>query len=139
MKFDLVTKHFKKMHSENTFVTVASINAGIIMIGKSRSGIEYVDENLLPVNIEKELGDNTFTYAVKDYQGGSWMSTLESGVFYSPKRSISDLKISEAGEIIHKLNKLNDSSLLVSVNPGKIFHFHISHDNKVKQKMYLIP
>jgi hypothetical protein len=129
IKFDTRTGETKRRSSENDLVTVTSIEPGVLIIGESLRGLRYVNENLESIDRVRELEDQTITYAVKDYQGGTWISTHETGVYYVPEYPLSFLTTSELGsEKIVRSLKLNDSTLLIGLYSGELLQLQFKNN-----------
>jgi ligand-binding sensor domain-containing protein len=129
IKFDIHTGISKKRKLVNDLVTVASVEQGCVVVGAAHSGMLYLNEELDDLNREKDLEGLTVTYLVKDYQGGTWISTLQSGVFYIPRYSVSFISLPNfENEKAIKAIKLHDSALLISVYSGKLLLMTFNSD-----------
>jgi two-component sensor histidine kinase len=123
-RFDLKNRTFKKRSFGIGLITVTSTDEGTLLVGENHGGISYFNEDLEPLDKDKELEGLTLTYAVKDYQGGSWISTLESGIYYVPKRSISYLELPSATGVVKTVCILNDSTMVAGSGSGDIYIFN---------------
>jgi hypothetical protein len=111
---DLRTKMISTRQFETPLITIMQGEGNALLIGERLKGVTciYPDNKPEMAVFDGLLKGYTFTYAVKDYQGGYWFSTLEAGVFYMPSQNIKSLApFSDFEPIVHSL-AVNDSSLI---------------------------
>jgi ligand-binding sensor domain-containing protein len=99
-------------------VTVAGLGDKNILIGKRKDGIRYLDK--ADGKFSGVLPGLTLTYAVKDYQGGTWFSTLENGIYYFPSSGVEFFTPGAESEKITTMTNIGDSALLIGFNSRKV-------------------
>ncbi|MDY8136990.1 ligand-binding sensor domain-containing protein [Aquimarina sp. 2201CG5-10] len=69
------------------------------------------------------LKDKSVTKILKDHEGGLWISTIDSGVFYAkyPQVLIHDLHIKGENKHAYRLTKNNKNELYVSYHNGEVY------------------
>jgi hypothetical protein len=124
---------------EDLVVTVVSPDGKMDLIGTHSGGIKCAKNEFYNSTFDNILQGLTFTYAIKDYQGGYWFSTLGSGVYYTPAQVIKFWQKDDQGsENIFKLFKFNDSTFFISYQSGTLNEGIISTSEKIElRELYI--
>lgn len=120
-KADIIRKTIANRSFKTNVITTVVLDSNTVMAGERHGGIDLFSDDFNKEPFDSFLKGLTFTYAVKDYQGGYWFGTLESGVFYMPSDKISFSRIGhDDEESITHLNTCSDSSLLIGLSSGRV-------------------
>jgi WD40 repeat protein len=126
--FDLHNNEVNKCSSKNGFITVVAIDPGKVFVGETHSGLIQLSDKLKTLGAEPELNGKTVTYVVKDYQGGTFVSTLESGVYYLPKQSVSYMPIPMGNEeAVLKTFAIAAKKIWILSSGLKVYELDLSH------------
>ena len=118
------TKNFKA--SILSFDTAANNN---IWIGFTNNGALLLNNEMEELFTEPALTEKTITSIRHDYEGGTWFSTLEKGVFYLKNSAISHLTGNKLIKgPVFRLYNVGDSSILFGNYNGifKLYNKRIS-------------
>lgn len=101
-----------------------------IRIGMHKEGSLILDSNLNSI-ADRLLANKSVTSIHRDFEGGIWFSTLESGIFYMKNSKISNaLKLGNGNdENVSRLLNYKDESLIFTNSAG----VNILSDNRANQ------
>ncbi|HWY12072.1 MAG TPA: histidine kinase [Bacteroidia bacterium] len=137
-KFGLTNKSIIHKTFSDQVISAVPVDSNIILVGERNKGVEFYNNNFNALLFDNLLDGLTFTSAIKDYQNGYWVSSLESGVFYMPSQKINYYTTGNAAnERISQLSVNNDSCLFVGSNSGRLLLGTIQRTGKmVLQEIY---
>jgi ligand-binding sensor domain-containing protein len=117
---------YKKI-SFPAIISCIEIDKQNIWVGLIKNGAILLDTGLNVVYKDPTLINKSVTSIRKDYEGGTWFSTLEKGVFYLKNSGIKHLTGgSSINQPAFRLFKTSDSSLLFGNKDG-VFRFSKGH------------
>jgi hypothetical protein len=135
LKINLSRKTISEKKFGEILVTVVSVDSNVVLIGERQKGISFYTKELDAEPYAKLIQGLTFTSAIKDYQNGYWLSTLESGVFYMPSQGTKyTTPLNSDADLISCIINLNDSSILVGYNSGSVLLTTILKNGMVKNE-----
>ncbi len=90
-----------------------------IRVGTLKNGSFLLDQNLEDLH-DSLLTNKSVTSITKDFEGGLWFSTLESGIFYIKNPKIENVKKLSSSDDDNTFRLLNnsDSSLIFAISKG---------------------
>jgi two-component sensor histidine kinase len=132
---DLVRYSSTDIYYKNTLVTAVGLDDETILIGERQDGVKYLGS--VTGKFSGILPNLTLTYAVKDYQGGTWFSTLENGIYYFPPNGIEVFMPGNGKEKITTMNNWRDSTLILGFNSGKMLSL-VFNAERIKQSTELL-
>ncbi len=101
---------------------VLSLNTnanGTIWVGFSKAGAVLLDPGLNTIAGTSILTHRSISSVVEDYEGGTWFSTLDKGLFHLKNIRINywvgDSSITQE---VYRLHSMNDQTLLVGTSQG---------------------
>jgi hypothetical protein len=135
-KINMSTGSVSSGNYDGKIVTIVSLDE-IELTGTQGGGVRCAKNSFYNGAFDGILKGLTFTYAVKDYQGGYWFSTLESGVYYTPAQMIKSWqKDNDGSDNISKVFVANDSVFYISYLSGLLDEAVISSDEKIKTREF---
>lgn len=101
-------------------VLCISINPdGTLWVGTAKGGMNLLNENLEKILDIPALAGNSVSSVAQDYEGGTWFTTLEKGVFYLKDLGIYQLKgDSSLTQEVFRIHHMRDHSLLYGNSDG---------------------
>jgi hypothetical protein len=132
---DLVKYSSVDTYCERSLVTAVNLDGEGVLLGQRHGGIKYLDKT--DGKFSDVLPGLTLTYAVKDYQGGTWFSTLENGIYYFPSNGVEFFTPGNEAEKITTMANFRDSALLVGLSSGKVLSLHFEGD-RIKKSAVLL-
>jgi hypothetical protein len=126
---------YKKI-SFSGIISCIEIDKQNIWVGLIKNGAILLDTGLNVVYKDPTLINKSVTSIRKDYEGGTWFSTLEKGIFYLKNSGIKHLTgDSSINQPVFRLFKTSDSSLLFGNKDG-VFRFSKGHIYPVTLQKY---
>lgn len=116
-------------------LAVNYVDENTLFVGVIKDGGYKIDSRLKNVEKINFLEGKSVTSIEKDYEGGIWFSTLESGIFYSPQVLANNSIMGTSGDPILKLAVMNDSSFL-GVSKDGLYEYRSGELKKIFQKKY---
>jgi len=90
-----------------------------IWVGTIKNGVNLVDKDLVPIDSTLLLEGLSVTSIAVDYEGGTWFSTLERGVFYIKNILVYDIRGNDQlTQPISRLYNINDTTVLFTNENG---------------------
>ncbi len=105
--------------SEQNILIAGEYDENHFWVGLEQGGLKIYDYNgklsshLLP----KE----SVTKILKDHEGGLWLTTIDSGVFYIKNPTVKNYPITNKNQNIHSLTTNNKGELYVGYNHGELY------------------
>lgn len=131
-KIDLVSKKIISKQFQEIIVSTTATEPNNLIIGERKKGLAVFSSDLKIQSEDRILEGLTITCATKDYQGGYWYSTHESGVYYLPKRKLYSFAKDETNDFITFLGPYNDSVVCVGYNSGTVMLLSLLSGGRTK-------
>lgn len=117
----LADELIKQISFDDKIIGLGFIGEKFFWVGKMYGGVTIYDLN--GNEIETYLEEESVSCLITDHEGGTWISTISSGVYYASSREIKSFQF-EPSTYVHGLSRAKGSGLIATLYDGTIYRYN---------------
>ncbi|MFT5859695.1 MAG: ligand-binding sensor domain-containing protein [Flavobacteriaceae bacterium] len=119
-------RKIRQISAEERVIGLGFIGEKFFWVGRMYGGVSIFD--LDGNEIETYLDGESVSCLITDHEGGTWISTISSGIYYASSREIKSYQF-EPNTYVHGLSRAKNNGLIATLYDGTIYRYDSGHFN----------